>query len=295
MNEDLKPPMKQELGSPRRDRTQFARVLTACIQRTHIDTSGSVLIVGGSFEDVKVLRRIGFKHMTLSNIQSVPSSEIPSFDGVKIEVVCADAENMQLPNDSYDFVIAHEVLHHCRRPHAVLAEMLRVARRYVAFMEPNDSLFMKALVAMRFSFPYELPAVIYHNYESGGVQDSCIPNFIYRWNRNDVLKTVSAFIPELTFALHTRPYWDLSADETDLALRSQTRLHILTRLLGASNVVRGLRFLQVILNSVPVICEQGNKFFCCIEQRDQLRPWLLRNESGVVFNRAFGNGDGNKG
>ena len=57
-------------------------------------------------------------------------------------------------------------------------------------MEPNDSLAMALLVKMGFSFPYELPAVIDHDYRSGsGVRDSHIPNFLYRWNGHEVFKT----------------------------------------------------------------------------------------------------------
>jgi len=288
MSENANSTMKRDPGSSRRDRSQFTKVLIACIRKRGIDTSGSVLLVGGSFEDVKVLQSCGFTNLTLSNIQSVCQDQVLSFDGLEIKVVCADVENMRFPNESYDLVIAHEVLHHCRSPHAALTEMLRVTRRFVVIMEPNDSLTMKLLVALGLSFPYELSAVIDHNFESAGVRDSCVPNFVYRWNRSDVFKTVSSFIPERTFLLHTRPYWDLTADEKDLALRTQTKLHIFTRLFGAANFVRGLRFLQVILDSLPIVRAQGNKFFCCIGKQNELKPWLFRDENGIAFNRGFG-------
>jgi SAM-dependent methyltransferase len=288
MNERPESPAKQGPGSSTTDRTQFTKVLKACIHRCRVDASGSVLIVGGSFADVRVLQNCGFRRMTVSNIQSEPLSAISGFEGLELEATRADAEKLKFDEDSFDFVIAHEVLHHCRSPHAALAEMLRVTRRHVVLMEPNDSLIMRTLMGLRFSFPYELSAVIDHNCESAGVRDSCIPNYIYRWNRNDVFKTVSSLIPERSFALHTQPYWDLSADEKDLALRTQTNLHMFTRLIGASNFVRGLRFLQLIFNSLPIVRTQGNKFFCCIEKKDELQPWLIRDERGISFNRKFG-------
>ena len=277
-----------ELGSATKNRARFAKVLANCIRDCGIDIAGSVLIVGGSFEDVAVLHRAGFQQMTLSNIQQVSREEIQSFKDAKIDAVREDAEDFRLADESYDLVIAHEVLHHCRSPHRALLEMLRVSRRHVIILEPNHSWIMKALISRRFSFPYELPAVIDHNYVSGGVRDSGIPNYIYRWDRDQVFQTVSSFMPERLFALYTRPYWDFNIDKKDLALRQQTKLKIITRLLGPEGFLRGLRLLQLILNRIPGVSGQGNKFFCCIEKRDELQPWLVRNGNEIVFNREFG-------
>ncbi len=288
MSESVQPAAQYELGSPTKDRTRFAKVLNDCIRESQIDVAGTVLIVGGSFEDVAVLRSAGFKQMTLSNIQQVSPEEIPAFDDVKIDAVCEDVEDFRLADESYDLVIAHEVLHHCRSPHRALLEMLRVSRRRVIILEPNLSWVMKALISGRFSFPYELPAVIDHNYASGGVRNSGIPNYIYRWNRDQVYQTVSSFMPERTFALYIRRYWDFNISKEDLALRKQTRLGAITRLVGPAAFLRCLRFAQLILNGVPGVSGQGNKFFCCIEKRDDLQPWLVRDGNKIVFNRAFG-------
>ena len=279
---------RHELGSATKDRRQFAKVLADYVQKSCIDLNGNTLIVGGSFEDVKVLRGVGFRRMTLSNIQPVSPAMIPQEDGVSVDAVCADVEDMRLASDSYDFVIAHDVLHHCRSPHIALGEMLRVSRRHVAVLDLNDSLCMSTLVKLNFTFPYELPAVIHHNYESGGVRNSCIPNFAYRWNRNDMFKAVSSFLPEREFDLHVHSYWDFNVDGKELARRKQTRLHILTDILGPETFVSALRSLQIVLNRIPVVHGQGNKFFCCIEKKNELKPWLARDGNHVVFNRKFG-------
>jgi SAM-dependent methyltransferase len=278
----------RELGNAAKNRDQFLKVLSACIQRRHIDVSGKVLIAGGSVQDVGILQSAGFRRMTLSNFQPVSCSMIPESYGPNVEAICADVENMELPDESYDFVIAHEVLHHCRSPHVALSEMLRVSSRYVVILEPNDAWFMRALVKMGFSFPYELPAVIHHKYLSGGVRDSCVPNFIYRWNQNEIFKTVSSFIPEREFTLDLYPYWDFNVDGIDLALRTQTRIRMITRLLGVDGFLKVARSVQRILNRIPFMRKQGNKFFCCIEKRKELKPWLVRQGNRVSFNREFG-------
>jgi SAM-dependent methyltransferase len=272
-------------------RVQFTAALTTWVRKRSIDVSGTVLILGGSSDDAAVLQCAGFRRITLTNIESVPLSSVgvPVRDDAEVHIESADAENLHFPDNSYDLVMVHDVLHHCRSPHAALLEMLRVTRRHVIVMEPHDSLCMKALEKMRLAtFPYELAAVVDHDCVSGGMRDSCIPNFVYRWNRNDVFKTVSSFIPDRGFKLHADPYWDLSLDEKALSLRKQTKLHIFTSLLGPGLFLRCLRVLQRVLNSAPTVRHQGNKFFCCIEKREDLKPWLVQTPGGAVaFNRRF--------
>lgn len=57
-----------------------------------------------------------------------------------------DAENLDLPDDSYDLVYVWEVLHHLKDPAKALREMSRVSRRYVVVFEPNRA------NAMQFAF-----------------------------------------------------------------------------------------------------------------------------------------------
>jgi ubiquinone/menaquinone biosynthesis C-methylase UbiE len=56
-------------------------------------------------------------------------------DGRALKVI--DAENLDLPDASYDLVYLWEVLHHLRDPARAVREMSRVSRRYVVIFEPN--------------------------------------------------------------------------------------------------------------------------------------------------------------
>ncbi len=273
-------------GSGKR-RDQFLAVFLHHLKVCHIDTNERLLVIGGTWEDAEFLICAGFNDITLSNLQLEPEEEAHSNLGAKVKLLAIDAEQIDLPDGSFDFVFAHEVLHHCRSPHKALCEMLRVSNRRVVLLEPNDSLSMRVLTRAGFSFPYEIFSVVYHGCEAGGVRDSCVPNFIYRWNANEVRKTVSSFLAEYVFVVHAYPYWDFNVDEKELSMRKETRIHAITSIMGAKTFLVVLRTLQKALNAIPVLRRQGNKFFCCVEKTGELRPWLTTEDDKIAFNPKF--------
>jgi SAM-dependent methyltransferase len=278
---------RKELGSATKDRTRFREILLSCVRSERIDLQGSVLIVGGSFEDAEILRQVGFRRITLTNLQDLADFKPPLMDGVELNALNADAEDMQIADGAYDLVLAHEVLHHCRSPHKALVEMLRVSRRHVIILEPNDSLLMHAFVKLRFSIPFELPAVIFHNFQAGGVRNSCVPNYIFRWSERDMYQTTASYIPEFEFGMHVRAYWDFNVDKNELALRSHTRIGTFTRILGPGLFITCLHCFQAVMNRFPWLSRQGNKYFGCITKHDSLKPWLVLKDGQIAYNRTY--------
>jgi SAM-dependent methyltransferase len=273
-----------DMGPVLKDRTQFLSVMSELCNGIADRENLSLLVLGGSGDDIRGLSSLGFRNTTLSNLAASPDLSAIGQPGNCVPRVAVDAEDMAIPDNSYDIVFAHEVLHHCRSPHRALCEMLRVSRRYIIFMEPNDSLAMRLLVRTRFSLPYELPAVIDNGGKSGGVRDSAIPNFIYRWNKNELFKIIASFLAEYLFSLRTYPYWDFNVDEKELALRNQTKISIITNAVGARNFLITLKWGQRLLNLVPFLRSQGNKFLCLVEKHTELKPWLSFNDDQIVFN-----------
>jgi SAM-dependent methyltransferase len=265
-----------------KDRGQLLSVLQSQAKVCGVDSKSSVLVIGASKDDLDLLMHAGFSDITLSNVSDLQIDD--SVPRLKL-----NAQSIDLPDEAYDLVFAHAVLHHCRSPHLALCEMLRVSRRYVLFLEPHDSWFMRLLIKTRFSFPYEIPAVVDNGFICGGVDDSQIPNFIYRWNENEVFKAVSSYMPERRFLCHVLPYWDFYVNEKDLDLRKQTRIGAITSIIGTRNLVRLLRCTQSFLNLLPPLRSQGNKVLVAIVKEKQLWPWLRAESREVVFNREFAN------
>ena len=139
------------------------------------DPAASVLIVGPEANDQGVFESRGFGNVTLFNLGNAPPS-LPS--GWKY--VRGSGDHLPFPDDSFDVVITHATLHHCRSPHAVLLEMYRTARRMAVFIEARDSLLMRAVEWLGVTQVYETSAVHFNDGIRGGADDSAFPNFIYR-------------------------------------------------------------------------------------------------------------------
>ena len=270
-----------------KNRNRFEKVLRKCVHSMGLDLLSDVLVVGGSAEDGRTLQRIGFTRVMLSNLLDPRLSEQADLNDAEMRTVRLDAEAMELPDNSYDLVLAHEVLHHCRSPHKALLEMLRVSRRAVILLEPNNSVAMRILLKLRFSFPYELPAVIASGFQTGGVRDSDIPNYIYRWNAVEMYQTASSYLAESEFDLYTQAYWDFNVDETELQRRSETRIGSVTKILSPRTFLAGLRGFQAVVNQIPWLARQGNKFFGCIQKRSELKPWLILRGDEIQFDADY--------
>jgi SAM-dependent methyltransferase len=264
--------------SREKSRVQFRRVLDTWLRSHQVDHNADVLILGASAEDGRSFRQAGFSNITLSHLAA---SGPPLQDSS--ELTCLDAEDIALEDRSYDVVFVHEVLHHCRSPHRAVCEMLRVSRRHVAVMEPHDSAAMRLLTRLKFSSPFELPAVIGNDCVRGGVRDTCIPNYLYRWSERDVQKLASSYLPEFEISVFCYPYWDFNITEEMLELRTEARLSVLYGIFGKTNFLRLLRLIQAVLNRVPPLRAQGNKFFFAVCREETLRPWLKRRDGEVVF------------
>ena len=253
-----------------KDKSCLLKVIRHRLNASRVNTNEPVLVVGGEQEDFDILSACGFKQIVLSNIDETG--------------MVLDAENIALPDNSYPVVFAHAVLHHCRSPQKAVGEMVRVSQKHVFFVEPNDSWALRMLVRLGFSFPYELAAVAAHEYNRGGMRNGPIPNYIYRWTGPEARKSVFAYHPELRLRVRAHPYWDFYVNECELLKRKETRVAELAQKMGPRNFIHLLHLAQKLLNLLPPLRMQGNKFFCTISKGD-LHPWIERRDGQCYLNK----------
>ncbi len=247
----------------------YADTISAWIPDRH----STVLIVAGGDTDHAIFAALGFNRVTISNLDSrMNGSEFQPYDWRFL-----DAEHLELTDGSYDYVVVHAGLHHLRSPHRGLTEMYRVARKGVVFLESRDSLTMRLIERLNLTQPYEHAAVFYSEGKFGGVTNSEIPNYVYRWTEREVEKTISSYSPTVRHRFRYR--YGVGAPST-LKLE---RGNVLRRLL----VMLAVPAFRVFTAVFP---RERNLFACFVEKPapgEGLYPWLKLHEGEVRFNHEW--------
>lgn len=172
------------------DTTEFyVSTLKWLLEQNILTREMKLLVVCGAVLDRDVLAYLGFHAATISNLEAGnDATTYAPFASVR-----QDVEALSFADDAFDFCIAHNGLHHCLSPHHGLLEMCRVARRGVIVFEPRDSLLARLGVKLNFGQQYETAAVAANGSIAGGVRNTAVPNYVYRWTEREIEKTVSSF------------------------------------------------------------------------------------------------------
>jgi SAM-dependent methyltransferase len=251
----------------------YLRILKRLIAQKVMEPSMRILVVCGGTADRDTLVRAGFTNFVISNLDADGAGDLG-----EEEWSYQDAEDLTFNDGEFDFCFVHEGLHHCRSPHRAIVEMFRVARLGILVIEPADNYFTEFGVRLGVGQDYEHAAVFDHDFLFGGVRNSCIPNYIYRFTARELRKTVLCMEP--TLALDTRFEYYLEIPWPALRAR-KSRLKQLAVALGYP-VLRLAHAMAptVVSNQIVgvVLKPQGS---------EGLHPWIIRQGKEVTVNRPW--------
>jgi SAM-dependent methyltransferase len=151
----------------------------------------SVLAVCAAGSEQQVFLEAGLKQATISNLDD----RLGKPDFAPYNWSFQDARHLTFEANSFDHVFVSDGLHHCDSPHLALVEMFRVARKSVIVFESRDSALMRIANRMGLVPAYEVEAVVASGLTHGGVNNSQVPNFVYRWTEREFEKTVQSYHP----------------------------------------------------------------------------------------------------
>ena len=257
----------------RRERSGFyERTLEALVAEGALSRDMSVLVVCGGLADAEVFRSAGFAGVTISNLDRAEEDDFRPYRWSH-----QDAEELTSADDAFDLVAVSAGLHHCRSPHRALLEMYRVARRAVFVLESRDSALMRLAVRLGFGDEYEWSAVAAHGCEGGGVRNTSVPNYVYRWTEREVEKTIASHAPQARHRI--RFFHSL---ELPLSVLDQRR----SRLWGT--VARLLRpLLWIVAKLAP---GQANMLAFVVfkpEVPGDLQPWMTVAQGEAVLDERW--------
>jgi SAM-dependent methyltransferase len=132
--------------------------------------------------DSVALRRRGAKHALPTDITDAMLKEAKA-KGIIDDFRVENAEKLRFDDQSFDFVFCKEAFHHMPRPFLGLYEMLRVARKGVVLIEPQDqhgSVAMTAVHWLKRTLAGE------RHFDQRRYEDS--GNYIYTVSRREIEK-----------------------------------------------------------------------------------------------------------
>jgi ubiquinone/menaquinone biosynthesis C-methylase UbiE len=232
----------------------------------------TILVIGGGENDKIVFIENGFINVTISNIDERQDDN----EYYPYKHSYQNAENLSYSNSEFDYVTAHATLHHFSSPHRGLIEMYRVAKKGVIVIESRDSWFMRLLIRFNITPAFETAAVYDNNCKYGGVNNTCIPNYIYRWTEQEVEKTIKSYAPYVRHKFSYR----YGLDEPSATKRSKSFFKKII-----INIMSPLYRLMV-----KIFPKQQNLFAFVITKPvipDDLQPWIKFDAGVMSFNEAW--------
>ena len=228
-----------------------------------------VLVVCGGTFDRDVFFSLGFQNVTISNVDE----RVKGHEFAPYAWSFQDAESLSFADGSFDFVVVHAGLHHCASPHRALLEMYRVARKGVLCFEARDNMLIRVAKRLGVVPDYELGAVRAHQFRWGGVRNTCVPNYVYRWTENEVQKTVASYAPHARHVIQF--FYGLQVPPGRLPLSRYAGLRW--------TETAAQRTVRVVARVLPGQCNLF-AFFIQKPLDTELFPWL---KSRTEFNEAY--------
>jgi SAM-dependent methyltransferase len=255
-------------------RTSFVEsVLESLLSDGTIARSDSVVSVCAGTREREVFASVGLPNAMITNVDERDAGDRYA----PFEYSYQDAHNLTFADGSFDFSFVTDGLHHCSAPHQALLEMYRVARKGIIVVESRDSLLMRTATRFGLSPEYEVEAVIGSEFVRGGRDNTCVPNYIYRWTEADFEKSIQSFDP---VGKHTfQFFYDLNLPyELAEWKKSSLKLRVIR---VADPLLRGMtRVFKRQCNTLAMVA---------LKPRipEDLWPWLTVEDGQIVFNRRY--------
>ena len=146
-----------------------------------------ILVLGAGILDKSIFDEIGYRNVTFSNIENSNEKGLNFNENIN---------NIKIDSNAYEYCIAHACIHHSSKPHTAILELYRVCSKGSLIIEANDSLISRLACKFKLSEEYELSAVK-KNETKGGVDNTNIPNYVYRWTEREIIKLLKSYRPDL--------------------------------------------------------------------------------------------------
>ena len=152
--------------------------------KKHLDNKNSSIMVFGAGEmDKNNFNKLNFENVTFSNLNHSNND---------FEIL--NLHDNKILDNTYDYCVAHACIHHSSQPHKAILEMYRVSKKGILIIEASDSFITRLAGKLKLSEEYEFSAT---NKGSTGVDNTNIPNYVFRWTEREVYKVMESYEPHI--------------------------------------------------------------------------------------------------
>lgn len=156
-----------------------------------------LIVCGGVGGEGTIVADMGVRSVTVSDI-SEQGLEVCRKRDPRLKTILLNAENLALPDSSYDLVFVMDGLHHLPRPVLGFTEMIRVAKKAVIVIEPHTGIVANLIGREWEEQDNEINWVFRWNKllleqatRSYILQSPCYIKAIRLWNHNEVMHKVA--------------------------------------------------------------------------------------------------------
>ena len=192
-----------------------------------IDKGSNFLLISASMYEVKILKNLGYLNFNITYHDDAEKKQFLDY-GFKenINLFKSDLRNLAFKDKSFDYAITNATIHHIDLPHKAITELYRVAIKGVLIIESNDSLIMRLASKIKLAEEFEVSSVS-EDKNTGGLLDTAIPNYVYRWTEKEIFKLLKSFDPKNINLVN----FDYTSDLTNFKNRDSYIENILLKIL----------------------------------------------------------------
>ena len=215
-----------------------------CVKPITKDKDATWLTVGDAYgHDANYLINRGIKNIIASDISDdllAVSKEV----GLIEKYSAQNAEHLSFENNSFDYILCKETYHHFPRPYAALYEMIRVAKRGIIIMEPQDPIMKMPLLMFMNNILEKIKSGLINKIWKNRFSYEPVGNFVYKVSGREMEKFAAGINLPMLAVKHFNPNYWFPGSEKIAAVKSEKRfLKILLK--------KGLRDLLSKLGIIP--------------------------------------------
>ncbi|MGJ1417514.1 class I SAM-dependent methyltransferase [Sphingobacterium multivorum] len=179
-----------------------------CVKPITTYKNASWLTVGDAYgHDANYLIENGVQNVIASDISDeflAVSKEV----GIVEQYSAENAENLSFENNSIDYILCKETYHHFPRPYAALYEMIRVAKKGIVIIEPQDPIMKMPFLLFMNNVLEKIKHGLVNKIWKNRFSYEAVGNFVYKVSEREMEKFAAAInLPVVAIKNFNPNFW----------------------------------------------------------------------------------------